>query len=126
MSVTVPGYMSIAASLPTALKGYNCNLLRLVHGMLRQAPKRTSRKSETSKPPTLRPFADLHTFACLQPRQTGIAQTSSDSTRADHRVDSLTNHSASRNDDIVRLLSDPFDWPPRPTISPADKHAVGR
>jgi hypothetical protein len=39
MSVAVRGYTSIADSQSTALKGYNCNLLRPVHGMLRQAPQ---------------------------------------------------------------------------------------
>jgi hypothetical protein len=39
MSVAVRGYTSIADSQSTALKGYNCNPLRSVHGMLRQAPQ---------------------------------------------------------------------------------------
>ena len=38
MSVAVRGYMSIADSRSTALKDYNCNLLRPVHDMLTQAP----------------------------------------------------------------------------------------
>jgi hypothetical protein len=39
MSFAVRGYTSIADSQSTAPKGYNCNLLRPVHGMLRQAPR---------------------------------------------------------------------------------------
>jgi hypothetical protein len=51
MSIAVRGYTSIADSQSTALKGYNCNLLRPVHGMLRQAPRPAFYRARLIRPP---------------------------------------------------------------------------